>query len=50
VLRLWQREPGFAGVRDPAALAQLPAAERAGWQQLWQDVEAVQAGVSKAGR
>jgi hypothetical protein len=40
-LRTWQREAGLAGVRDPAALAKLPEAEREAWQRLWQDTEAV---------
>jgi tetratricopeptide (TPR) repeat protein len=34
----WQDDPALAGVRDGAALARLPAAERAGWQALWSDV------------
>jgi hypothetical protein len=28
-------------VRDPDALARLPEAERAAWQALWADVEAL---------
>ncbi|HEY1859225.1 MAG TPA: tetratricopeptide repeat protein, partial [Gemmataceae bacterium] len=40
-LRMWRRETGLACVRDPAALAKLPDAERQTWQKLWQDVEAV---------
>ena len=40
-LRLWQRDPGLAGVRDPAALAGLPESERTAWRDLWQQVEAV---------
>jgi serine/threonine-protein kinase len=40
VLRGWRREPGFAGVRDPAALAKLPDEERQAWQKLWHEVEA----------
>jgi tetratricopeptide (TPR) repeat protein len=43
----WQRNADLAGVRDPAALAQLPEAERQAWQALWQEVEAVMA---RAGR
>jgi tetratricopeptide (TPR) repeat protein len=38
VLRLWQRDRGLAGVREPAALAKLPQAEREEWERLWQDV------------
>jgi serine/threonine-protein kinase len=37
-LRHWQEDPDLAGVREPAALAQLPEAERAQWQKLWADV------------
>jgi tetratricopeptide (TPR) repeat protein len=39
-MRIWQRHPGLAGVREPAALARLPDAERQAWQQLWRAVEA----------
>jgi serine/threonine protein kinase/Flp pilus assembly protein TadD len=34
-------EPDFAGVRGNEALASLPEPERVGWQNLWQDVEAL---------
>jgi Tfp pilus assembly protein PilF len=37
-LRLWQHDPGLAGVRDPAALARRTEGERAVWQKLWQEV------------
>jgi hypothetical protein len=37
-LRRWQQDTDLVGVRDPAALARLPAAERASWQRLWADV------------
>jgi serine/threonine-protein kinase len=42
----WQRDPDFAGVRGPQALAQLSEAERAAWRKLWAEVEElrVQAG------
>jgi serine/threonine-protein kinase len=40
-LRHWRRHPHLAGVRDPAAVAQLPDDERPAWQQLWADVEAL---------
>ena len=40
-LRHWQRDPDLAGLRDPAALAELPEAEREGWRQLWADVGAL---------
>jgi serine/threonine-protein kinase len=36
----WKEDTDLAGVRDPAALAKLPEAERGGWQKLWADVEA----------
>jgi hypothetical protein len=38
-LRLWQRLDALAPLRRPETLALLPAAERAGWQALWDDVE-----------
>jgi hypothetical protein len=34
----WQQEPDLAAVRDPAAVADLPAAERAACQKLWAEV------------
>jgi len=37
----WQHDTDFDGVRGAEALAKLPDAERRGWQQLWQDVEAL---------
>ena len=37
-MRHWQEDPDFAGVRDTAAVAKLPEAERAAWQTLWADV------------
>jgi tetratricopeptide (TPR) repeat protein len=37
-MREWLGGADFAGVRGPAALAKLPAAERPMWQQLWADV------------
>jgi serine/threonine-protein kinase len=40
-MRHWQSDPDLAGVRDPAAVAKLPEAERARWQQLWADVAAL---------
>jgi tetratricopeptide (TPR) repeat protein len=39
MLQHWQRDPDLAGVRDPAALARLPAAEQAAWRKLWAEVE-----------
>jgi tetratricopeptide (TPR) repeat protein/predicted Ser/Thr protein kinase len=40
VLRRWTVHPSLAGVRDAGPLAELAAAERAGWQKLWDDVAA----------
>jgi hypothetical protein len=45
-LRWWQADPDLAGVRDAAALARLPEVERAAWQRLWADVQAL---LEKAG-
>jgi tetratricopeptide (TPR) repeat protein len=41
VLRMWQRDVGLAGVRDPAALAKRPEEEREAWRKLWREVEMV---------
>jgi tetratricopeptide (TPR) repeat protein len=51
-MRHWQKDPDLAGVRDPAALAKLPEAERREWKRLWSEVEALlaKAGAEKAGR
>jgi hypothetical protein len=38
MLHHWQRDPDLIGVRDEAALANLPEPERAAWRQLWADV------------
>ena len=40
-LGIYQRLPDLATLRDSAALAKLPTAERAGWRQLWADVAAL---------
>jgi hypothetical protein len=45
-LRHWQADSDLAGMRDAAALARLPQAERAAWQRLWADVQAL---LEKAG-
>ncbi len=37
-MREWQQDPDLAGIRDAAALAKLPEADRQEWQQLWADV------------
>jgi serine/threonine-protein kinase len=39
ILKHWEEDTDLAGVRDPAALAHLPEAERPAWQALWADVE-----------
>jgi serine/threonine protein kinase/Flp pilus assembly protein TadD len=36
----WQKDPELAGVRERAALAKLPEAEREQWDRLWKDVAA----------
>jgi Flp pilus assembly protein TadD len=38
----WGSDTALAGVRDKANLAQLPEAERIAWQNLWDDVSALQ--------
>jgi serine/threonine-protein kinase len=40
-LQHWQKNPDLAGLRDRAARDKLPAAERAAWQRLWADVDAL---------
>jgi eukaryotic-like serine/threonine-protein kinase len=40
-LSAWQTDAALAGVRDRAALAKLPEAEREQWQRLWADVAAL---------
>lgn len=40
-LRNWRRNDGLACVREPAALARLPEEERAAWQKLWKETEAL---------
>jgi hypothetical protein len=39
-LRHWQKDTDLAGLRDAAALAQLPADEQKACTQLWADVAA----------
>jgi tetratricopeptide (TPR) repeat protein len=39
-LRGWQQDSDLAGIRDPAALATLPAQEQKAFSQLWADVAA----------
>jgi hypothetical protein len=38
-LRHWQQDSDLAGVRDEAALAKLPIAERQGLKELWGKVD-----------
>jgi serine/threonine-protein kinase len=40
-LRWWRKDPKLAGLRDPAALAKLPAEEREVCGQLWTEVAAL---------
>jgi tetratricopeptide (TPR) repeat protein len=40
-LRFWQWDPNLWGLRDPAAVDQLPAAERQSWKQFWAEVQAI---------
>jgi hypothetical protein len=37
-LKDWRRDPSFAGLREPGALARLPEPERQAWERLWADV------------
>jgi tetratricopeptide (TPR) repeat protein len=39
-LRHWQRDPDLAGLRDPPALAKLPAEEQKACRKLWAEIEA----------
>jgi serine/threonine-protein kinase len=48
-LRQMQGEPALAAVRDPAALAALPEAERAAWAEFWADAAVLLAKVSAPG-
>ena len=38
-LKHWKADADLAGVRDEKELAKLPEEERAGFQQLWKDVD-----------
>jgi hypothetical protein len=49
-MRHWLRDVDFNGVRGPDALGNLPEAERQRWQQLWQDVEALERRATKGGK
>jgi hypothetical protein len=37
----WQKDTDLAGMRDPAALRKLPAAEQVAWHKLWAQVDAL---------
>jgi hypothetical protein len=41
VLKHWQQDSDLVGLRDAAALARLPAEERAACERLWADVSAL---------
>jgi hypothetical protein len=43
-LKSWQRNPALAGLRDPSALARLPADEQQAWQKFWDEVTACATG------
>jgi serine/threonine protein kinase/Tfp pilus assembly protein PilF len=45
MLRQWKRVTDLAGVRDKAALSNLPEAERQAWRTFWVDVEDVLADI-----
>jgi Tfp pilus assembly protein PilF len=49
VLADWQRDADLATIRDPAALAELPAEERAACERLWADAAGVLRKASKGG-
>jgi WD40 repeat protein/serine/threonine protein kinase len=40
-LHHWLEDPDFAGVRGAEAVARLPETDRADWEKLWQEVEAL---------
>jgi WD40 repeat protein/tetratricopeptide (TPR) repeat protein len=41
ILERWQQSPALSGVRDAAALRDLPAGEQEAWRKLWEDVESL---------
>jgi serine/threonine-protein kinase len=45
-----QHDPELAGLRDPAAVAKLPPAERQACQQFWADVQALRSKANAAGK
>ena len=44
----WKSDPDLAGIREPDAMARLPAAERAACRTLWAEVNALLARVGNA--
>jgi hypothetical protein len=40
-LQHWQKDPNLAGIRDPNAVAKLPADEQEACKKLWADVTAL---------
>jgi tetratricopeptide (TPR) repeat protein len=49
-LRHWRADPALAGVREPAALGHLPAAEQEAWRTLWREIEAIVTGIGIRGK
>jgi hypothetical protein len=47
-LTLWRADPDLAGLRDPAAVAGLPADERTARERLWAEVASLYAKASAA--
>jgi tetratricopeptide (TPR) repeat protein len=43
----WKNEAALAPVRDPAALAAMPSADRKAWEDLWRDVDALLAAINR---
>ena len=41
MLQHWKEDGDLAGIRDPEALAKLPAEEQRVWRALWADVDAL---------
>jgi hypothetical protein len=41
ILTHWRADPDLAGLREPSALDELPAAERQECRALWSDVDAL---------
>ncbi len=50
LLRHWLVDPDLDGVRDQAALAKLPEAERTAWRALWADVDTLLKRADEHGR